>query len=348
MVKKKKVELELPHPIETLPVLSFDNVVSTNSTLLDLAISGGAVTGGGIPGGILVEVFGPPGCGKTALLAEVCGNAIKAGGEVLFADPEGRLNQEYAKIYGLHIKKENYFQPDTIEEVLAKIMAWGEKERPSDVMDVFAVDSIAALSTVPEMEGKDKRGQTRAKMFSEMFRRTARIFSNKNKLLLFSNQERQGDMGWPVTPGGKAIGYYCSVRIKMIQKQKMEKSVTIDGILHKEVIGIYSNCEIKKNSVDSPYREAPVTIFFGSGIQNIYDCVEYLKNISKSNSIKIDEKEYKRSGDAVRYILQNNKQEEIVKQATNRWYKVREKFDEVLSSSVEKKNTVITNEEPKE
>jgi len=38
-------------------------VISTGSTLLDLAISGGRIRGGGLPLGILVEIFGPPGCG---------------------------------------------------------------------------------------------------------------------------------------------------------------------------------------------------------------------------------------------------------------------------------------------
>ena len=36
-------------------------LVSTGSTLLDLAISGGTYDEGGLPGGILVEIFGPSG-----------------------------------------------------------------------------------------------------------------------------------------------------------------------------------------------------------------------------------------------------------------------------------------------
>ena len=39
----------------------FGAVVSTGSTLLDLAISGGRVRGGGVPSGILMEVYGQPG-----------------------------------------------------------------------------------------------------------------------------------------------------------------------------------------------------------------------------------------------------------------------------------------------
>ena len=48
----------------------FGTVISTGSTLLDLAISGGRVHGGGLPGGIFVEAFGPSGSGKTVLLSD--------------------------------------------------------------------------------------------------------------------------------------------------------------------------------------------------------------------------------------------------------------------------------------
>ena len=50
---------------------NFETVISTGSTLLDLAISGKRVHGGGLPSGILVEVFGPSGSGKTVLLSEI-------------------------------------------------------------------------------------------------------------------------------------------------------------------------------------------------------------------------------------------------------------------------------------
>ncbi|MHA2070034.1 MAG: hypothetical protein ACXABY_37185, partial [Candidatus Thorarchaeota archaeon] len=68
----------------------WDRMYSTGSTQLDLAISGTRVRGGGIPGGIMVEIFGPPSTGKTALLAEIIAGAQLKGGEAMFGDPEGR------------------------------------------------------------------------------------------------------------------------------------------------------------------------------------------------------------------------------------------------------------------
>ena len=61
-----------PEPIQVTPNEGdFGTVISTGSTLLDLAISGGRVRGGGIPAGILLEIYGPSGTGKTSVLAEM-------------------------------------------------------------------------------------------------------------------------------------------------------------------------------------------------------------------------------------------------------------------------------------
>ena len=75
--------------------------VSTGSTLLDLNISGDTFYEGGLPGGIFVEIFGPSGAGKTVLLCQIAGNLFKQGGQILFRDPEARLNTQFAKMFGM-------------------------------------------------------------------------------------------------------------------------------------------------------------------------------------------------------------------------------------------------------
>jgi len=91
----------------------FGTIISTGSTLLDLAISGGRVRGGGLPGGILVEAFGPSGSGKTVLLSEIAGAVQRQNGEIMFADPEARLNKQFAAMFGLDLKDDDYSRPDT-------------------------------------------------------------------------------------------------------------------------------------------------------------------------------------------------------------------------------------------
>ena len=213
----EKVEMT---PFEPIP--RFDMLVSTGSTLLDCAISGKRVKGGGLPGGILIEIYGPSGKGKTALAVEVGASAQAMGGTVFFNDPEGRLDQEYAEAYGLSLAGgKNYTKSDTIEAVFDDLIAWFKKDLPQDKIHVYICDSLAALSTEAEMEGGDKAGMLRAKAFSQMMRRIARMVSNKNRLVVFTNQIRQkpsmGGFGGPseTTPGGEAIKFYASVRLRV-------------------------------------------------------------------------------------------------------------------------------------
>ena len=101
-----------------------ETMISTGSTLLDLAITGGRVHGGGLPGGILVEIYGPKGCGKTVLLCEIGGAVQRQGGEVLFGDPEARLNKQFAKIFDLDADSMDYRMPDKVPELFGAVREW--------------------------------------------------------------------------------------------------------------------------------------------------------------------------------------------------------------------------------
>lgn len=168
-----------------------ETMISTGSTLLDLAISGGRIRGGGIPGGIFIEIMGQKKTGKTVLLCEIAGDVQRKNGQVQFGDPEGRLNKQFAQIFGLDPDTINYKRPDTVTEVFQEIRKW-EPENPDVINGIFA-DSLAALSTDLEMdkEDGDKMGMRRAKEFSEELRKTCRLLANNNWLMVGSNQLRQ-------------------------------------------------------------------------------------------------------------------------------------------------------------
>src|SRR4030067_647541 len=111
---------------------SFERVVSTGSTLLDLAISGRRIRGGGIPGGIFIELFGPPSAGKTALLCEILASAQIRGGQTKFADSEARLDSLYAKAYDFAIDPNDetvYCKPKTVEDMFSAVLDWRPENR---------------------------------------------------------------------------------------------------------------------------------------------------------------------------------------------------------------------------
>jgi len=283
--------------------------ISSGCTLLDLAISGGVVRGGGIPGGSIVEIYGPSGAGKTALLCEISAAIQNKGGEVTYLDPEARLNKTYTAIYGAEINSECYTQPDTVGEMFTVLKAW--EPQNTKVLNLMAADSLAAMTTVLEQETGDKMGMRRAKEFSAGFRVEARRLGEPHKLLVCSNQEKEGG-----TPGGKAIGYHASIRIRIsfdFKGSKIEESKKIHEVTHKKLVGRKSKCTITKSSIDHPYREAPVIIIFDYGIDDIRGNLQYIKDNTKSKSYCVGDQSFGRMKSAIAYV-EENKLENLIKE----------------------------------
>lgn len=276
--------------------ISFAQTVSTGSTLLDLNISGGRVHGGGIPGGILAEVSGPSGGGKTEILVGVCTSTQQATkpGEALFLDPEGRLDEDYAHLRGMSLKSQyQYDRPKTVTAMF-KAMYGFESKKPGIL--VTAADSLAALSTEMEMgvdkegnftyEGEDKFGGRRGKEFSQELRKFSNFIAEDNRLLIASNQIRDDfKSGGTTTPGGHAVPFYSSLRIEVkpmwkgsaiVRNRKFRTGKEIS-----KQVGIVSNCYIKKSSLDDPFRECPIYIVFRYGIDDVRGNLQYLKEMLK-------------------------------------------------------------------
>lgn len=307
---------------------NFDQVATTGSTLLDLAISGNRVRGGGIPGGILVEVFGPSSSGKTALLAETAASVQANGGEVRFLDTEARLDRQYSEIYGLYLEKENYKRPDLVSEFIDEILTWEPKQNKH--LNLIAADSLAALSTELEMSDKgDVYGMKRAKEFSEGMRKTCRLIAKNNWIVMCSNQERGGPDG-TTTPGGKGIPYYASLRIRVspaYRGGKIRPSRTIRGKALTKVIGIKSECEIKKSSLDDPFRKVPIYIIFDYGIDDVRGNLIWLKEHrgKKSKYLAVDE-EFSVIDKAIAHIEANGLEEDLKEMVIDLWEEIEEAF----------------------
>jgi RecA/RadA recombinase len=316
-----------------LPAVSlrFDQTVSTGSTLLDLCISGRRVRGGGICGGILVELFGPPGTGKTAILEEIAASVQIRGGQIRYHDPEARLDHEYAEVFDVHLLQKDYFRPVTVTEVFDKI--WEEKFNDESALNAHLVDSLAALSTELEMSKEgDKRGQKRAKEFSEGLRKTCRMMAEKNLLIACSNQVRDGDFGM-TTPGGQAVKFYASLRIKLtpafVGGKYIEKEIDLNGKKIKKVVGIRTDCEIVKSSLDDPYGKCVITILFNRGIDDIRDNLQYCKSISGEGTYDVlghGVKGLRSMERAIEYIEENGLEKELREKTIDLWLGVQELF----------------------
>jgi recombination protein RecA len=298
-------------------------IVSTGSTLLDLAISGGRIKNGGIPGGVILEIAGPAGSGKTAILAAIAASAQSKGGQVMFLDPEARFDKQYAEIYGIKLEGADYHRPNTVEEVFEKVYEW--KPSRNGVPNVIVTDSLAALSTEMEMDDKDAYGMRRAKCFSEGFRKTARIISNNDWIIACSNQQRDGQYG-ATTPGGQAIKYYCSLRISMKQVKKISKEKDFHGKKVSKELGIESECTIVKSSLDDPFRKCLVSIVFRKGIDTVRDELAFYKATMNETSYDCFDKKYQSLDKATEYIEQNQMQDQLKERTIILWNEVESLF----------------------
>ncbi len=310
-----------------------DMVVSTGSTLLDLAISGGRFPEGGMPAGILVEIFGPSGAGKTVLLCQIAGNVQRLGGAVKFHDPEARLNKQFAHMFGLEVPDENYHVPNTIPEVFSSVRDWLTKRKGKELHGVFA-DSLAALSTDMEMEGTDKYGMRRAKEFSEELRKTCRMITQSGALVVCSNQVRQNLDAGPYgqrykSPGGEAIGFYASLRLRCSSGEKIKVSRSIRGKEHKRVIGVKTNIEVFKSSVWKPFRAAEVYIIFDYGIDDIRANLKFIKTASGDAIYKVGEVKLGRTLDrAIREVEERGLEQELKEKTIELWGEIEKTFEE--------------------
>ena len=310
-------------------------VVSTGSTLLDLAISGGRFREGGIPTGILVEVFGPSGAGKTVLLCQIAGNIQKMSGEIMFHDPEARLNKQFASMFGLDPETIEYAIPNTIPEVFKSIREWIPDEDDKQLHGIFA-DSLAALSTDMEMtkdEG-DKMGMRRAKEFSEELRKTCRIISQKDVLVVCSNQIRQNLDAGPYgskykSPGGEAIGFYSSLRLRCKSAEKIKVKKKIKGKDHERIVGVKTEIEVFKSSVWKPFRSAEVYIIYDYGIDDIRANLRYLKTNTGSSIYQVGETKLGKSlSDAIHQVEEDGLERELKDEVISLWNEVESKFEE--------------------
>lgn len=308
-------------------------MISTGSTLLDLAISGDRVRGGGIPIGIMVEVFGPSGSGKTVLLSEMAGYVQRNGGKIKFYDPEARLNKQFAKLFDLHVNKNNYHRPDTVPEIFSAVRKW---DPPAGKVHGIFADSLAALSTDMEMGSKgDKTGMRRAKEFSEELRKTCRILAKNNYIMVCSNQVRQNIDALQFapkyeSPGGEAIKFYSSLRLRtaFMQGYKIKEERTIHGKTVPRVVGVRIEVTVHKSSVSKPYHTAPVTILFDYGIDDIKENLQFLKDYTQATTYRIDGIKLSKERDEAIKMVEANASESILRNAViDLWEEIESKFE---------------------
>ncbi len=217
--------------------------------------------------GRIIEIYGPESSGKTTLTLHIVAEVQKMGGEAAFIDAEHALDPIYAKKLGVDIERLIVSQPDNGEEALEIT----EKLIRSSAVDLVVLDSVAALVPKAEIEGNmgDSHMALQARLMSQALRKIAGQMNKTNTTVIFINQirEKVGVLyGSPeVTPGGRALKFYSSVRIDIRKADKILEG----GVM----VGNKTKVKIVKNKVAAPFKEVMLTMRYGKGLDTEGDII---------------------------------------------------------------------------
>ncbi|MFC1987371.1 recombinase RecA [Chloroflexota bacterium] len=250
--------------------------ISSGSLSLDIALGVG-----GIPRGRITEIFGPESSGKTTLGQHAIAEVQKRGGIAAYIDVEHALDPAYASRCGVNVDDMLISQPDTGEQALEITEALVR----SGAVDIIVIDSVAALVPQAEIEGEmgDTHVALQARLMSQALRKLAATIGKTGTAVIFINQLREKVgivFGNPeVTPGGRALKFYSSVRIDLRRADTIKQG--------NDAIGSHVKARVVKNKVAPPFRSAEFDIMFDHGISregSLVDLGIELGLVSKSGA----------------------------------------------------------------
>jgi recombination protein RecA len=268
-------------------VEDLDNYVSSQSSLLDLAVSNrpGA---GIITYGRILEINGLEGSGKSLICAHMIVDVQQSDGIAVWIDTEFALddnNKAFFKAVGVDFNRlivvnsiclEDVF--DTLENIINKVRSTNKDKKV-----LLIVDSLTALKPRSELErdmsqGKDGYGTAKPKFLSDTLSRIQSLIKTQRIALVFTQQLRQKFGAMPfadqwTTSGGRALPFYASVRLRLSQTNQIKLPVGDDKI----VVGCTVEAKVIKNRLGPPHRKVKFDIYFDRGIDDVSSWIDVLK-----------------------------------------------------------------------
>lgn len=218
------------------------------------------VTGGGIPFGKIMELFGEESSGKTLMAYDFAYCCQYLGGVVLWVDAEQSFTNTWAEANGLDLSRIIIYRSTSIESIsdwVANMSLYYRSQLTHNEPILLVLDSVSALDTDlninSEMSNASADMGNRAKAIYKYFRIRNEMLYSLGITQIYINQLRKnlkaGMFENPdTTPGGKALAFYASIRIGMYGGKQITKK--IKGKERK--IGRVTSIRTIKNKVYTP------------------------------------------------------------------------------------------------
>jgi len=228
----------------------------------------------GFPTGRIVEVFGASATCKTGFGYALIAQAQKLGGSAVIFPSEGNVDTWLLEQYGCNLDHLMIADSNRVEDVFKVCNLLIQKQKDAAPL-VILIDSVAGLCTKEELDNpdfdRDRSAQVRALLISKALRKIGALIPSKNVILFLINQVRDGGMtlsgvkSKSKPPGGQAIGFYCSVRLRLEAGQKKWRQVKGK----KFVSGMQLKITSEKNRLARPYQTTVIFLDFEEGLKAI-------------------------------------------------------------------------------
>jgi DNA repair protein RAD51 len=171
---------------------------------------------GGIPDGVIVDIFGGNGTGKTQLLLQLSINSIKKGGHVLYLDTTGGFRPERI----LQIQKQSETQHDFLKQItVSRITNTSEqinsiKNLESSNFSLIVIDNVTDLFSYEykKTESTFKKNS----LFMKYMHKLSKFAITKKIPIVITNMIRNID-GKEVENMKSAIDHFTHIKIHLVK-----------------------------------------------------------------------------------------------------------------------------------
>lgn len=253
--------------------------IPTGLTLLDLRI------GGGLPLGRFSEVFSEQeSVGKSTLAQTVMAQVQRIGGLAILIEQETAFDAERAKVLGVNLEDLIRWSPPSVEdgfEFIGKFLDnCGEDPELAAIPKVIVWDTIAGSATRAEAAG-DTFGDgimKRPRVVSEAHRRYKDALQKYHAHFMWVNQSysqisARSHVPLYETPGGKAIKFYASTRLRLRRKGMLGAGKAKKA--GEEVQGILTHVEAVKNKLSAPFRPVTLALYGPTGYDDVMSLAHF-------------------------------------------------------------------------